>query len=72
MSPALPALLTNIAIVGCIVATAWITKNPLALFALLLLKELPIVVPHAGSVSVVGQGDEDDEEEGGRPMGFIH
>ena len=72
MSPALPALLTNIAIVGCIVAIAWITKNPLALFALLLLKELPVVVPYASSVAVVGQGDEDAEEEGGRPMGFIH
>lgn len=71
MSPALPALLTNIAIVGCIVAIAWITKNPLALFALLL-KELPVVVPYASSVAVVGQSDEDDEEEAGRPMGFIH
>lgn len=67
MSPALPALLTNFAIVACAVATVWITQNPLALFVLLLLKELPVVVPYASQAS-----DAEDIEEGGRPMGFIH
>lgn len=67
MSPAMPALLTNVAIVIATVLTVWITSNPLGIFALLLLKEMPVVVPYSDSTD-----DGDADVEGGRPMGFIH
>lgn len=66
MSPAMPALLTNIAIIVATVLIVWITSNPLGIFTLLLLKEMPVVVPYSSSPC-----DEADAE-GGHPMGFIH
>ena len=69
MSPATPVLLTNIAIVIATVLIVWITSNPLGIFALLFLKEMPVVVPYSGSAD---DDDDDDDAEGGRPMGFIH
>ena len=65
MSPATPALLTNLAIIVGAVLTVWITSNPLALFVLMLLKDVPFVIQQPYS-------DDDDDDEGGRPMGFIH
>lgn len=67
MSPATPALLTNLAIIVGAVLTVWITSNPLALFVLMLLKDVPFVIQQPYSADQA-----DDDEEGGQPMGFIH
>jgi len=54
------ALLLNLAIIACIAAGMIYLQNPLALFGLLLLKELPygLLVK------------EDEEEPEGKPIGF--
>lgn len=67
MQYALPSLLTNIAIVIAVITVALVLFNPLALFGLLLLKEMPIVVP--GQTNV--QGEEVGEYEGSGTMGFM-
>lgn len=55
------AIALNLLIIAFLSAALYLTSNPLVLFGLLLLKELPygLLVP------------EDDEEEG-KPMGFVH
>lgn len=58
----LHALLINIAIIAAIVATIVLTHNPLALLALMFLKEMPFGLMLAGQ----------DEEEEGNPIGFVH
>lgn len=55
------ALLLNLAIIACIAAGMIYLQNPLALFGLLLLKELPYAL-------LVQQ--DDDEEEESKPIGF--
>lgn len=57
------ALILNIAILGLIAFVIWLTSNPLALLGIVFLKEMPF--------GLMLQGGEEDEEEG-RPMGFIH
>lgn len=54
------ALILNLAIIACVTAGMLVLQNPLALFGLLLLKEMPygLLVP------------QEDEEEEGRPIGF--
>jgi len=58
----LHALLINLAIIGAIVLTIILTSNPLALFALMFLKEMPFGLM---------LGDQDEEEQG-NPIGFVH
>lgn len=57
------ALLINLAIIAAICMTIVLTSNPLALLALMFLKEMPF-----GLLMQPG----DDDEEGGNPIGFIH
>lgn len=55
------ALGLNLLIIAFLAAALLVTSNPLVLFGLLLLKELPygLLVP-------------EDEEEEGKPIGFVH
>lgn len=57
------ALLLNIAIIAAIIVCLVCLNNPLALFGLLLLKELPygLMIPPT----------EDEEEEQSNPIGFV-
>ena len=57
------ALLLNIAIIAAIIVCLVCLNNPLALFGLLLLKELPygLMIPPTG----------DEEEEQSNPIGFV-
>ena len=56
------ALLINLAIIAAIITTICLTNNPLALFALMFLKEMPF--------GLLLQNNDDEEE--GNPIGFIH
>lgn len=53
------ALLLNLAIIACVTAGMLFLQNPLALFGLLLLKELPY-----------GLLVQQDDEEESKPIGF--
>lgn len=55
------ALLYNLAIIAAIIVCLVVLKNPLALFALLLLKELPY------DLMVQSAGNEEDPN----PIGFV-
>lgn len=67
MSYATPALLTNLAIVIGIVAIVALTGNVLAIAGLMLLKDLPIVVPQMFESDEL----EEQSESEGNSMGFI-
>jgi hypothetical protein len=55
------ALILNLAILGLIAFVIWLTSNPLALLAVVFLKEMPF--------GLLLQGEEGEEE--GRPIGFL-
>ncbi len=64
MDSQLLTIITNALVVLCVVVVAAFLKQPLALFGLLLLKELP--------PSVRCKCDEGDEDESSKPIGFVH
>jgi hypothetical protein len=57
------ALILNLLIVGVVVLALAITSQPVVLLGLLMLRDMPY-----GLLAV----ENDDEEEEGKPMGFIH
>ena len=60
-------LFLNIAIIAAIITCMVCLQNPLALFGLLLLKEMP----YALMMQSMTQAGEEEEEEESKPMGFI-
>ena len=60
LNPMLPSLVLNLAIVVLIGFVLYVTLNPLALFGLLLLRDMPVIVP------------EDTEPDDACSMGFVN
>mgnify|MGYP006949701598 CR=1 FL=1 len=58
------ALILNLAIVALIVAALLITSNPLALLAVAFIRDMPF--------GLLAQDDEEEADEKGRPIGFVH
>jgi hypothetical protein len=59
------ALILNLAIIGLIIVVLSITNNPLALLAIAFLRDMPY--------GLLAQDEEEEEtDEKGRPIGFIH
>jgi hypothetical protein len=57
------ALILNLAIVALVLVALVITMNPLALLAIALVRDMPFGLL---------QQDEPEEDEKGRPIGFVH
>lgn len=59
------ALILNLAIIALIALVIILTQNPLALLAIVLLREMPF------GLLAQDSDDEGGDESGGRPIGFI-
>ena len=57
------ALILNFMIFAAVMAALFVTSNPVVLLGLLMLKEMPY-----GLLTM----SEDEEDEQGKPMGFVH
>jgi hypothetical protein len=57
------ALILNLAIIGLIVVVLVITNNPLALLGIAFIRDMPYGLL---------QQEEEEEDEKGRPIGFVH
>lgn len=62
------AVAVNVLIVFIIAFTIWVTHNPLALFALMLIKDLPYEVIFNPNL----QRDSEEQNEEGNPIGFTN
>lgn len=51
LNPMVPSLLLNLAIVALVAGAVYFTTNPMALFALMLLRDMPVVMPDDGDDS---------------------
>lgn len=60
------ALVLNLAIIALILTALVITGNPLALLAIVLIRDMPYGLLQSDDE------DEDEEEEKSNPIGFVH